>query len=431
MKKILLLLCLMTSFGATAQEVVDTMYIYRSNNTVERIAVADIDSVTFVASKKVAPSFALLSAEGEEIGNIAIGTDATVWVTPVADFECSILSCPEWLDEPVALSGGYMLNVAQSFVPFAKEGIISFGNVDANVVFNVPVEYSGMNPAVMKIEGEYTPWWWKVSLDGKRFLQSAMSSNDGVAVENALVFSATCLEYDYSLFAVQVGDSKLRIMSAGDSWILAEQDVTAPSKVSVSVAPLESGSRSGYLFAVPAALCNAFVDSLNVAADVDEFIDANISFLMLEIEQVDYENSGGFVITDGNGAPVSCMKDEEYYEWLCSEFTVSDLTTCTLVPGERYHLDTKLAADKWQGNYAITDLEFVSQRLKLWGNPKAVLGDAGTYELDITVPASLEKTIILRLCTPNMVNLKVLVIRPFTAPQAPKYEVVDLGMPGV
>ena len=51
MKKILTFLSLMLCFFATAQEVTDTMYIYRNDNTIERIPVSKIDSVVFVAPK--------------------------------------------------------------------------------------------------------------------------------------------------------------------------------------------------------------------------------------------------------------------------------------------------------------------------------------------------------------------------------------------
>jgi hypothetical protein len=73
---------------------------------------------------------------------------------------------------------------------------------------------------------------------------------------------------------------------------------------------------------------------------------------------------------------------------------------------------TRLNASDWQGNFAITDLEGTHQRLKSWGNPSPELGEDGLYRMNITVPASLNKTIILRLYTPQIVNIKALVIRP-------------------
>ena len=49
MKKIITLFGLMLCMFATAQEAVDTMYIYRNDNVIERIPVSKIDSVVFVA----------------------------------------------------------------------------------------------------------------------------------------------------------------------------------------------------------------------------------------------------------------------------------------------------------------------------------------------------------------------------------------------
>ncbi|MBQ5627659.1 MAG: DUF5003 domain-containing protein [Bacteroidaceae bacterium] len=359
--------------------------------------------------------FALLSSDGEVLEEIEIGTDATVWVAPVANFDCSIISCPAWLLAPEALDGGFTLKVAADDVPYEKEGTVVFGNIDGNVTYEVPVAYVGMERNLMKIEGENTPWGWKVSPDGKTFLQettSASGENIETVIEDALTFSVTCFNYDYKLVPLQVNNGKLEEMSADESWIVATQNENEPSLLSVSVAEMEATSRSGYLLAVPAAMYSNFADSLAVSSDVDTFIDSNISYVVLEVEQKSLEDTDGFIITDADGAAVACATEEEYYEWLCSEFSIEDLTACELVPGKSYTIVTRLNASDWQGNFAITDLEGAHQRLKSWGNPSPELGEDGLYRMNITVPASLNKTIILRLYTPQIVNIKALVIRP-------------------
>ena len=296
--------------------------------------------------------------------------------------------------------------------------MVTFGNADGSVVYEIPVVYVGMEPTLMEIEGDNTPWGWKVSLDGKTFVQettTASGENVETIIENALEFSVTCLNYNYELVSAQVNSNgKLELMDAEESWILASQKGDDPSLVSVSVASMESSSRSGYLFAVPEAMYGNFADSLAISSDVDTFIDSNLSYVVLEVEQKSLEATDGFIITDGNGAAVSCVAEEEYYEWLCSEFSITDLTTCDLVPGESYTIETRLNASDWKGNFAITDLEGAHQRLKSWGNPSPELGEDGLYRMNITVPASLNKTIILRLYTPEIVNIKALVIRPVT-----------------
>ena len=386
--------------------------------TITLVAGAESKTVVTIERAGKEHEFALLSGEGEEIKRIEIGTDATVWVAPVANFDCSILDCPAWLAAPVALDGGFTLNVATAYVPFEKEGTVIFGNVDRSVVYEVPVAYVGMEPTLMEIEGENTPWGWKVSLDGKTFKQettTASGENVETIIEDVLEFSVTCLNYNYELVSAQVNSNgKLELMDAEESWILASQKGDDPSLVSVAVAAMESSSRSGYLFAVPEAIYSNFADSLAVSSDVDTFIDSNLSYVVLEVEQKSLEATDGFIITDADGAAASSVVEEEFYEWLCSEFSITDLTACELVPGESYTIETRMNASDWDGNFAITDLEGTPQRPKSWGNPTAELGEDGLYRLNITVPASLDKIVVLRLYTPQIVNIKALVIRPVT-----------------
>ena len=389
-----------------------------SQATVSLVTDEKTQEVVTILRKGLEHSFALLSSEGEVLNCIEIGTDATVWVTPTANFECSILDCPAWLSEPEVLDGGFTLNVANSLVPYENEGVVTFGNIDRSKVYEVPVSYVGMDPTLMEIEGDNTPWSWKVSLDGKTFIQETTSASGETVetvVEDALVFSATCLNYDYKLVSTQVNNGKLALMD-GESWIVASKSEDDLSKVSIAVNPLASGSRTGYLFALPVALYDNFIDSLAASSDVDTFIDSNLSYVVLEVEQKNLEATDGFIITDADGAAVSCVVEEEYYEWLCSEFSITDLTACELVPGKNYTIVTRLNANEWQGNFALENLDDrKSVRLSSWGisgNNNPVLGEDGLYRFNIKVPATLKKTVILRLYTPQIVNIKAIVIRP-------------------
>ncbi len=405
---------------------VHTVYIKVTNDardfndsqaTVSLVTDEKTQEIVTIQRKGMEHSFALLSSDGAVIERIEIDNDAAVWVAPDANFECSILSFPNWIDEPEAFEGGYNLNVAESAKPYENEGVVTFGNIDGSVVFEVPVVYVGMDSTVVMIEGDNTPWSWKVSLDGKTFVQessSASGENVETVVENELVFSVTSFNYDYRLVPVQVENGKPAMMDADESWILASK--SNDSRVSVSVTPLSSGSREGYLFALPAAIYDNFIDSLAASNDVAAFIDGNINYVVVEMEQKDLTSTDGFIITGSNGAKVSCVTEGEYYEWLCSEFSISDLTTCNLVPGESYTIETRLNASDWQANFALENLDDrKSVRLKSWGitatnNP--VLGEDGLYRFNITVPASFNKAVILRLYTPQIVNLKAIVIRP-------------------
>ena len=364
--------------------------------------------------------FALVSSEGEKIEKIEIGADATVWVAANANFDCSILSFPSWLAQPEASEGGYTLKVANSFIPYEKEGEVTFGNIDGSVVYEVPVSYAGMDPTLMEVDGDNTPWGWRVSLDGKTFMQEVTSASGETIetiVEDALAFSVTCLNYDYKLVSAQVNDGKLALMGE-DAWIVASKNENDPSLVSVSVSASTASSRSGFLFAIPAAMYENFADSLDASSDVDAFVDSNLSYVVLEVEQKSLESTDGFIITGNDGVAMSSVVEEEYYEWLCSEFSITDLTACELVPGESYTIVTRLGKSDWQGKFALENIDNrESVRLKSWGitaNNNPVLGEDGLYRFNITVPSSLDKTVILRLFNDGPINLKALIIRPVT-----------------
>ena len=376
--------------------------------------------VITITRKGIERTFALLSSEGEVIDTIEIGTDASVWVAPNANFECSILSSPSWLEEPEAYDGGYALKVKNSFVPFVNEGMVTFGNIDGSVVYDIPVVYSGMDSTIIRIDGEYTPWNWKVSLDGKTFIQESLSTsdeNEDVIVENSLLFNVTCFNYDYKLLSVQVNDGKLAKMDESESWILASQDKNDLSQLSISVAALESGSRSGYLFAIPAANYDSFVDSLAVSIDEDTFIDSHTDYVVAAIKQKEFRDTDGFVITDSNGNLVECFVESEHYE-LCYDFDIDadDVMACNLVPGGVYTINTKLTAEDWKDKkIAIVEKTvegYKSIFASTWGSPKAVLGDDGTYSFNIKVPAGLDKMVIFRLYNTGPINVKALVVRP-------------------
>ena len=77
MKKIITLFALMLCLCATAQQAVDTMYIYR-NNKIERIPVAEIDSVVFV--QPVAPNTPVTPPSTSQYEAIDLGLSVK-WAT--------------------------------------------------------------------------------------------------------------------------------------------------------------------------------------------------------------------------------------------------------------------------------------------------------------------------------------------------------------
>lgn len=367
-------------------------------------------------------AFGAIDAEGAGIESLNIGYDAESWVGFDANFDCAIISYPQWMNEPLATDGGYTVSVADDYQPMPQSGELLFGNVDGTIRYSLPVAYSGMDPKKMVIESDYSPWGWYVTLDGKSFsLESNDPSGETVVttVEESLCFTVKCLNYDCRFVMLEERDGVLYTSSSDDetAWVNVLRGEEEKSRVSVSVEPFDatttSRSRSGYLFAVPAALYENFMTALAANPNSLEFVDAHISFVLLQITQKDLEGTMGFEITDASGSAVECVAEEEFYEWLCSEYSITDVATATLVPGERYTLNTKLTPADWAKNFGLSYLDGGTVRISRW-SVETALGEDGLYRISLTVPATLDEPVILRLYTPQIINIKALVIRPAT-----------------
>ncbi|MBR5592481.1 MAG: DUF5003 domain-containing protein [Bacteroidaceae bacterium] len=363
--------------------------------------------------------FALMS-DGQKIERIEIGPKAEITFELVTNFECALLSLSgcEWLEEPEKVDNGYKLKVLESLVPhpYVLDGTATFGNEDGSLLFEVPVVYKDPVTMVIVNDNDYTPWNWDASIDGKTFVQQNSSLADDsvkIVVENAFVYKLSCLNYEFKLVSAQMVNGKLEKMDADESWIIATRSENDSTQVSVSVKPLSTVSRHGYQFAVPVEQYDVFIESLAASNDVSEFTDKYTSYIMLQVQQC---NNDGFIITDADGVAMNSIVEEEYYEWLSSEFSITDLTTCNLEPGKSYTIETKLTRNEWKGNFALRYKDYLDNntklRLKNWGNPEAILDDNGYYILNIKVPASLNQEVVLWLYTQDIVNIKALVIRP-------------------
>lgn len=147
MKKIIVLISLMLSLFATAQEVSDTMYICRNDYVIERIAVSKIDSVTFVA-----PVVHTVSVAEEANGDCSIlgidGTSATI----IMGKEITVVATPAenhfflgWFvsesEVPVSIEPSYTFTVNEDIALVAKfEEIKYVVSVAASVNGTVAIE---------------------------------------------------------------------------------------------------------------------------------------------------------------------------------------------------------------------------------------------------------------------------------------------------
>ncbi len=357
-------------------------------------------------------------AENAVVNELRIDENATAWVRFDANYECGILDYPAWLMEPVYESEGYRLNVIEDSVPMEQKGVLVVGNNSKTIERQIAVKYDGMNPETVKIGGD-DPWAWVVSLDGKKFKKNESSLSDATdnpVIEDGLNMTIMCRDYSYRLVCAEDNDSLLSFIDEDDAWINATRvDENDPKSLFVTVDELETSSRSGFLFAVPTAAYDTFVESLYDNDSTSVFVDKYESYVLAQVTQKD-AGFNVYLVENGEDVEILCNTEDEYFEFLNSEYATSDIMTCNVELGKKYKINTKLTADEWSMDYyQVLDIA------KTEIDESAVFDfiveeDADGYLIiSITVPdtwnSKYKKDVILRLFTKENVNIKALVLR--------------------
>lgn len=408
-----------------------------SNAVVSLIAGDTEKTVSVITRPAKSYEFSVLAENDDVLEEIVIGENATALVRFNANFECGILEYPDWLMEPVVESDGVRFNVVTDLVPMAQEeGALVVANNSLTQKYTLPISYVGMNPYIVNIEGD-SPWGWIVSLDGQEFKKDKASLSDeseDEVIYGSLNMNVVCRDYSYKfVFAENISET-LYIKEDEQAWIKALRDENDPKKVTVTVAEFEKkSSRAGYLFAVPDALYDDFKSTLEAGKDTITFAEKNDSIPVFNYVLADVlQKDAGFkvfMVEDGSEIPCESDENADYYVKLSNEFTIDDVMACDVELGKSYIINTKLTYEDWPsigGAYNGAWHDINAKDIKEFYPMEGVLFDAsveehedGYYRVYITIPdvwdeyeeAGLGKNIILRLFTPDGVNIKALVLR--------------------
>lgn len=236
--------------------------------------------------------------------------------TVKSNYRFAVTNTPAWVD----LEGGFMVGTpnkdAVGGVSFkenqgvsakyaiAKDGnyTITFTSEDGKAAKTVPVIFEGMPEDMMEItypNKKYASEWnvWNVSLDGKVFTQNGSSLNGGetnnFTFHNFVPFTLKTLDDAYQLVVFEKTKNGLREDQTGAVKLQGEK-----GNVKLTIEPLNSGSRTFVVYALPQAkyktLENGPDDMLeNNYTDVK--IDYNNCFLM-EVKQKE-EKKGDSEVT--------------------------------------------------------------------------------------------------------------------------------------
>ena len=249
---------------------------------------------------------------------ITVGYNVYTKFTVKSNFRFAVTNTPAWVD----LEGGFLVGTpnkdAVGGVSFkenqgvsakyaiAKDGnyTITFTSEDGKAAKTVPVIFEGMPEDMMEItypNKKYASEWnvWNVSLDGKVFTQNGSSLNGGetndFTFHNFVPFTLKTLDDAYQLVVFEKTKNGLREDQTGAVKLQGEK-----GNVKLTIEPLNSGSRTFVVYALPQAKYKE-LENGNGPDDMlennytDVKIDYNNCFLM-EVKQKE-EKKGDSEVT--------------------------------------------------------------------------------------------------------------------------------------
>lgn len=281
--------------------------------------------------------------------------------TVKSNYRFAVTNTPAWVD----LEGGFLVGTPNKAVVggvsfkenqgvSAKYAIkdgnytITFTSEDGKAAKTVPVIFEGMPEDMMEItypNKKYASEWnvWNVSLDGKVFTQNGSSLNGGetndFTFHNFVPFTLKTLDDAYQLVVFEKTKNGLREDPTGAVKLQGEK-----GNVKLTIEPLNSGSRTFVVYALPQAKYKE-LENGNGPDDMlennytDVKIDYNNCFLM-EVKQKEEKKGDSEVtapIVTSMGMNVDCAlttneKFKSYAEGIFS-YTGKDVFESTVYGG--------------------------------------------------------------------------------------------------
>lgn len=264
--------------------------------------------------------------------------------TVKSNYRFAVTNTPAWVD----LEGGFMVGTpnkdAVGGVSFkenqgvsAKYAIkdgnytITFTSEDGKAAKTVPVIFEGMPENMMEIthpnDDKLVSKWnvWNVSLDGKVFTQNGSKLNGGetndFTFHNFVPFTLKTLDDAYQLVVFKKTKNGLFEDQTGAVKLQGEK-----GNVKLTIEPLNSGSRTFVVYALPQSVFESLENGLDDMLEnncTDVKIDYNNCFLMNVVQKEANssadDQSAAPTILEMNYLPVECKKDKSTYGSIISE----------------------------------------------------------------------------------------------------------------
>ena len=221
----------------------------------------------------------IYDSEGNEINQLAIGSDGSFYFKVEANFEFAAAEFPKWTnvemnqDETnVGIQTG-IISVKDDAVKYTQEpsddNVLKFVNQLGTASFKIPVTYTGMAPDMITFNPG-NRWGVSVSVDGKTYKNQSLEGNTQEDTPAPYNFTISALNDEYHFvyygYNSMFGWTMYQI-GATDSeqpWFTVTDD--KKGNISVMFAENTDVERKGYILAFPKAIYD------NISVDIDSQI---------------------------------------------------------------------------------------------------------------------------------------------------------------
>ena len=364
-------------------------------------------------------------ADGKVINTLSITSEATLIVSVEANFEFGVSNIPNWLDVEMTAGENDRKNVTLMVKEdYLKNAItnasLTFADSKGNGPAPFPVSYAGMDPERIIIESmdiESGSFWdWNVSLDGKTFSKKNDMTDETDVIENKMSFNIKALNDGYQPVFIEEKDGEY--VFEGVTWMHLGQN---GEEATLTIDATDT-TRKGVVMVFPTALYNKIKGDLkgNIISEGEIKYEYEQMFFLVSLTQKNTAASS-FTVKIKNETEVACNAetDEEILGYLMSEYTVKaeEISTVHVPAKTPLFIIPGLSAEEWNGSsLSSCYIAYLGgEKLDL---VKDLKGEAGLldgdkeYYLQITLPDSFTKTIIIVFKGTDKTNKKVLVIKP-------------------
>lgn len=360
--------------------------------------------------------------------NSTTGSSATVTVKANFDWELTEESLPEWMEAGELPRKGYAgrsyevaVSVKSDYLPFTKEGSLTFFQTEGEGKISIPAEYTGMPDDAIEITAPEKAFGWSVSADGTTYSQGTLNGEETETLSFPMDIQVMTQNNEYEVVRFVSSNQSLVVPDRGSGNDFFQVEDNGNGQLVMNAPEANTGSaREGFVLIVPKNLYASLGNNPDNLLDQETWNDVKPEYqkyIVFNFTQEANVQAGGFEITSINQS-IECKiadPESELATRTNNDLGVSmDQIYQTSVPsGTELTINPMLSINEWDGSQLtsyliIRDANFAEVTIDETWSP-ALSSDETYY----TVQHKMTDTVVLIFKVKSdsgLVNKKALII---------------------